>query len=107
MAESKHHCDFGGTDLNTERPGYITDGLVEHPYLPSEVRLSVSLTCQLFNMSHSRTVRSHEALARMDWTGLKHRQLTGPSWPPRTYSNQGRRQVLLHSLGNILIDNGE
>lgn len=52
--------------------------------LPSAVRASVSLTCQLSSMSHSRMVRSHEALARTDWTGLKHRQLIGPSWPPRT-----------------------
>lgn len=62
-------------------------------YLPSEVKGSVSLTCQLSIMSHSRMVRSHEALARMDWTGLKHRQLTGPSWPPRTYSPTGRKKM--------------
>lgn len=53
-------------------------------YLPSEVRWRVSLTCQLSIMSHSLMVLSQEALARTDWTGLKHRELTGPSWPPRT-----------------------
>lgn len=41
--------------------------------------MSVSLACQLSNMSHRRTVLSQEALARTDWTGLKLRQLTGPS----------------------------
>lgn len=52
--------------------------------VPSDVRWSVSLTCQLSLMSHSLMVLSQDALARTDWTGLKHRQLTGPSWPPRT-----------------------
>lgn len=54
-------------------------------------------------MSHSRTVRSHEALARMDWTGLKHRQLTGPSWPPRTWWITGRRTFLSYFTGAIRI----
>lgn len=53
-------------------------------HLPSEVRWRVSLTCQLSIMSHSLIVLSQDALARSDWTGLKHRQLTGLSWPPRT-----------------------
>ena len=40
-------------------------------------------------MSHRRTVLSQEALARTDFTGLKHRLLMGPSWPDRTCG--GRR----------------
>lgn len=56
-----------------------------HANAPSAVRRSVSLACQLSNMSHRRTVLSQEALARTDWMGLKLRQLTGPSWPPRTW----------------------
>lgn len=53
-----------------------------HP--PSEVRPSVSVVLQLSAMSHRRTVLSQEALARTDFTGLKHRLLMGPSWPDRT-----------------------
>lgn len=46
---------------------------------PSEVRASVSVVLQLSTMSHRRTVRSQEALARTDFVGLKHRPLMGPS----------------------------
>lgn len=56
---------------------------------PSEVKVKVSLVLQLSNMSHRRTVLSQEALARMDFIGLKQRPLMGPSWPDRTY--EGRR----------------
>lgn len=54
-------------------------------FSPSAGRSSVSLALQLSIMSHSRTVRSQEELARTAFTGLKLRQLTGPSWPPRTF----------------------
>lgn len=56
---------------------------------PSEVKAKVSLVLQLSNMSHRRTVLSQEALARMDFIGLKQRPLMGPSWPDRTYRGRG------------------
>lgn len=59
------------------------------PSSPSEVRVKVSLVLQLSNMSHRRTVLSQEALARMDFIGLKQRPLMGPSWPDRTYRGGG------------------
>lgn len=49
------------------------------------------MALQLSFMSHSRTVRSQDELARTACTGLKLRQLTGPWWPPRTY--RGRRTM--------------
>lgn len=47
------------------------------------------MVLQLSNMSHRRTVLSQEALARIDFIGLKQRPLTGPSWPDRTYRGGG------------------
>ncbi len=43
-------------------------------------------------MSHSRTVLSHDTLASTDWTGLKHKLLTGPSWPLSTCSSSKELQ---------------
>lgn len=54
---------------------------------PSEVRANVSVVLQLSTMSHRRTVLSQEALARIDFIGLKQRPLMGPSWPDRTYNS--------------------
>lgn len=69
------------------RPGQ-DDGCL---HSPSEVSASVSLVLQLSYMSHRRTVLSQEALARMDFIGLKHRPLMGPSWPDKTCSSVGSR----------------
>lgn len=65
--------------------GFYRKSTMPHYYsLPSELSLRISLVCQLSFMSHSRTVLSQDTLANTDCTGLKHRLLTGPSWPLST-----------------------